>query len=97
LVSDEVGSGATVSVAVVSVVGGVSDADVSVLMTVVVGRVVVASGAVEGASSVAPGTVSVRVGSVGRVTLGRVPVGNSVTPDKPVTPPKSPPPQPPRR
>jgi uncharacterized protein (TIGR02231 family) len=52
---------------------------------------------VVGASVVAAGTVSVRAGSVGTVKLGRVPVGSSVTPDTPVTPLKSPPPQPPRR
>jgi hypothetical protein len=86
----------SVGTAVVGVVGSV--AVVSVSVTVVVGSVVVVgSEAVVGASVVAPGTVSVRVGSVGTVRLGRVPVGSSVTPDKPVTPLKSPPPQPPRR
>jgi hypothetical protein len=71
---------------------------VCVPLEVVVGSVGVPSvGGVVGASAVVPGIVSVRVGRVGKVTSGRVPVGRSVTPDRLGRPFESPPPQPPRR
>jgi hypothetical protein len=85
-------SDGSVSVETVVVVAGVVGA-ASVSLGVVTGcMVVVGSAEVVGASTVAPGAVSVRVGRVGRVRLGSEPVGTSA-PDKPVTPFKPPPPR----
>jgi hypothetical protein len=86
------GSASPVSVGTVLVVPGSVDA-VSVSVSTVM---VTGGGAVGGASAVVLGVVSVRVGRVGRVRLGREPVGTSA-PDKPVTPLKPPPPQPAKR